>query len=99
MEPRANSIDRARSYLESKGKIPSGALPSVIAESWHLSLENGLDPFGGVGDYVLNEREFSNQTSQYSKLINYSRPELETLYDQIAGSNFVIALGSPTAWF
>ena len=95
MEPRANSIDRARSYLESKGKIPSGALPSVIAESWHLSLENGLDPFEGVGDYVLNEREFSNQTSQYSKLINYSRPELETLYDQIAGSNFVIALGSP----
>jgi transcriptional regulator of acetoin/glycerol metabolism len=95
MEPRANSIDRARSYLESKGKIPSGALPSVIAESWHLSLENGLDPFEGVGDYVLNECEFSNQTSQYSKLINYSRPELETLYDQIAGSNFVIALGSP----
>ena len=95
MEPRANSIDRARSYLESKGKIPSGALPSVIAESWHLSLESGLDPFEGVGDYVLNENEFSNQTSQYSKLINYSRPELETLYDQIAGSNFVIALGSP----
>ena len=95
MEPRENSIDRARSYLESKGKIPSGALPSMIAESWHLSLENGLDPFHGVGDYVLSAAEFSGQTSQYAKLINYSRPELETLYDQIAGSNFVIALGSP----
>ena len=44
MEPRANSIDRARPYLESRGKIPSGSLPSVIAESWHLSLENGLEP-------------------------------------------------------
>ena len=58
MEPRENSIDRARSYLESKGKIPSGALPSMIAESWHLSLENGLDPFHGVGDYVLSAAEF-----------------------------------------
>ena len=95
MEPRENSVDRARAYLESKGKIPSGALPSMIAESWHLSLENGLDPFHGVGDYVLSAAEFSGQTSQYAKLINYSRPELETLYDQIAGSNFVIALGSP----
>ncbi|MFZ8874544.1 MAG: sigma-54-dependent Fis family transcriptional regulator [Paracoccaceae bacterium] len=95
MDIRGNSIDRARSYLETKGKIPSGALPSVIAESWHLSLKSGIDPFEGVGDYVLNAKEFSDQTTQYSRLINYSRPELETLYDQIAGSNFVIALGSP----
>jgi len=95
MEINNTSLERARSYLESKGRIPSGALPPDIAESWYKSQEMGLDPFAGVGDFVLDEMSFSDVKAKNSELIAFAKPELELLYDQIAGSDFIIALGSP----
>lgn len=95
MAPEDPALARARQMLETGGNLPRGALPADISESWARSLAQGLDPLGRGNSLVLTEVELDATRRQYADLIGFARPELELLYDQIAGSNFMIALGSP----
>ncbi len=95
MEIQTSALSRARQMLESQGRFPGGALPGDITESWLRSLSHGLDPLARSHRLILSEVEFTATRSQHADLIRFARPELELLYDQIAGSNFMIALGSP----
>ena len=95
MDIQTSSLSRARRMLETQGRFPGGALPGDISDSWQRSLESGLDPLAASGDFVQSEQEFVETRSKHSKLIHYAKPELELLFDQIAGSNYMIALGSP----
>jgi transcriptional regulator of acetoin/glycerol metabolism len=90
-----STLARARHQLETQGRFPGGVLPGDITESWLRSLSHGLDPLARSHRLILTETEFSATRRQHADLIRFARPELELLYDQIAGSNFMIALGSP----
>ena len=95
MDVQTLSLSRARRMLESQGRFPGGDLPSDISDSWQRSLEIGLDPLAAAGDFMQSEQQFVETRSKHAKLIHYAKPELELLFDQIAGSNYMIALGSP----
>lgn len=95
MELQTSALARARRQLEEHGRFPGGALPSDISESWLRSLDHGLDPLGRGESLVLEARDLEQERTRHRDLIRFARPELELLYDQIAGSNFMIALGSP----
>ncbi|WP_370159474.1 sigma-54-dependent Fis family transcriptional regulator [Limimaricola soesokkakensis] len=95
METQTTALMRARGMLETHGRFPGGALPPDIADSWLRSLEHGLDPAGRPEAMVLLPTAFEQARERSRDLIRFARPELELLYDQIAGSNFMIALGSP----
>lgn len=95
MEIRTTALARARHALESQGKFPGGALPGDISDSWLRSLDHGLDPLARHEKLMLSDSAFRITQDQHADLIRFARPELELLFDQIAGSNFMIALGSP----
>lgn len=88
-------LARARRSLENSGRFPSGALNPDIAESWLRSLEVGLDPIDPLQMDVITAPNLKELRQRHEDLIHHARPELELLYDQISGSNFMIALGSP----
>lgn len=91
----APTLVRARHLLETQGRFPGGALPGDISESWLRSLSHGLDPLGTSAEAMLSADEMLSARQRHADLIRFARPELELLFDQIAGSNFMIALGSP----
>ena len=95
MELHTTALSRARRQLETQGRFPGGALPGDIADSWLRSLDHGLDPLGRAERLVRGSTELAEARTRHADLIRFARPELELLYDQIAGSNFMIALGSP----
>lgn len=95
MEIEATALVRARHLLETQGRVPGDALPDDIGESWQRSLAHGLDPLARSHRLILSETEFRATRQEHADLIRFSRPELELLFDQVAGSSFMIALGSP----
>lgn len=95
MEFQTTALQRARHQLESDGRFPGGVLAPDISESWLRSLSCGLDPLARHDQLVLAEHEARERFNRHADLIRFARPELELLFDQIAGSNFMIALGSP----
>lgn len=95
MEILTTPLARARRQLETTGRFPGGALPADISDSWLRSLDHGLDPLGRAERLVRSATELAEARVRHADLIRFARPELESLYDQIAGSNFMIALGSP----
>lgn len=95
MSHQSPALSRARMMLESQGRFPGGALPGDISDSWLRSLGLGLDPLARSEDLVLTDTAFRASRADHADLIHFARPELELLFDQIAGSNFMIALGSP----
>ncbi|MCR8548835.1 sigma 54-interacting transcriptional regulator [Salipiger sp. P9] len=89
------ALDRARYQLETQGRFPGGALAGDISDSWLRSLSHGLDPLGRAAKLMLTPDRMRETTQRHEELIRFARPELELLFDQIAGSHFMIALGSP----
>ncbi len=95
MDHNLSGLSRARRALESSGRFPGGAIPADISESWTRSLSHGLDPLDRPEAFVQTATAFAATRQTHADLIRFARPELELLYDQIAGSNFMIALGTP----
>lgn len=95
MEHLTSGVSRARRALEGSGRFPGGALPGDISDSWTRSLSHGLDPLARPEAFVQTDQDFAVIRQRHADLIRFARPELEVLYDQIAGSNFMIALGAP----
>ena len=62
-----------------------------LAASWRRSSSFGLDPNGKPVDDVKSETEFLEITQKNEYIKQFVAPELELLYNQIAGTNFMVA--------
>lgn len=94
MQNHQTALTRARLMLEQHGRFPGGALSSQVSDSWLRSLGHGIDPLARHEDMVLGRADFHSTRQRHADLIHFARPELELLFDQVAGSHFMIALGS-----
>lgn len=66
-----------------------------IAASWQRSSSFGLNPNDRPVEAVLSVNDFQ-ETQQKSEYISqFVQPELELLYNQIAGTNFMVAYADP----
>ena len=90
----SREVSRARQSLERRGRVSTASLPPDIAESWQRCVDLGLDPLGPARLADLDADALRDACESHDQLIRFARPEIELLYDQIAGSNFMIALGS-----
>jgi len=81
----------ARQRLEERGDFPRGAVLDTIAESWKRCLSYGLDPVGAPHDAVVLEEKLAAIKGNSSRVLKIAQPELELLYSQIAGTNFMVA--------
>lgn len=62
-----------------------------LAASWRRSSAFGLDPSGKPVDAVKSETEFLEIKQKNAYIRQFVAPELELLYNQIAGTNFMVA--------
>ena len=88
-----SGIERARNALESGGRLPVGSLPSVVADSWQRCRDLGLDPRAAPRNSVVPFSQVTQRREQNAALRRLALAEMQLLHSQIAGSNFMIALG------
>lgn len=85
----------ARSVLETRGTVAQNAMPEAIADSWHRCLRSGLNPLGKPIEAVVSRQELLARKQQAARVLALTRPELEMLSSQIAGSNYLVAFADP----
>jgi transcriptional regulator of acetoin/glycerol metabolism len=84
-------LGRARTVLEKRLMIPVDLLSPEIAASWTRCLESGLDPGHPPPLDHLEDAALRRARDGAGVLRPLVLAEMETLYDQISGSNFMIA--------
>lgn len=89
------SLTRARSRLELWGEVDARHLSEPLAESWRRCLDAKLDPLNQPENLVVEAGHLGRLLRQHSVLRRLARPELELLFGQVAGSNYMLALGTP----
>jgi transcriptional regulator of acetoin/glycerol metabolism len=88
-----SGMDRARNALEKGDRFPVGTLQPTVADSWQRCRDSDLDPRGTPRHSVVafSEVKRRRQTNAAMRLLGLA--EMQLLHSQIAGSNFMIALG------
>jgi transcriptional regulator of acetoin/glycerol metabolism len=87
-------LNRARAVLERGTAAPDGLLARDIAASWNRCLERGLDPRRPPPLRVVDSAVLRAARQQADPLRSLALAEMENLYQQIAGSNFMIAFAN-----
>lgn len=64
---------------------------NLLNASWRRSSSFGLDPNGKPIDAVISEADLSQINQKNEHIKQFVMPELELLYNQIAGTNFMVA--------
>jgi sigma-54 dependent transcriptional regulator, acetoin dehydrogenase operon transcriptional activator AcoR len=88
-------MSRARIVLERRRTTPADLLSSAIAESWTRCLAAGLDPGHPPPLEMVDGRLLREARERSDKLRGLALAEMENLYHQIAGTNFMIAFAAP----
>jgi sigma-54 dependent transcriptional regulator, acetoin dehydrogenase operon transcriptional activator AcoR len=88
-------LDGARAALESSGRFPAEALTEVVARSWERCVARGLDPTAEPRSVLLPFTEVKAKRERNSILRRLALAEMQQLYAQIAGSDFMIAFADP----
>jgi len=88
---KAERMVRARVVLERRRIAVEDLLASEISASWSRCLDAGLDPHGTPQKLVIGEHELKRRRERIGHVHHLALAEIETLYHQIAGSNFLIA--------
>ena len=85
-------LETSWEYDRASGKSngSSGVLAS-ISESWSRCRDFGLRAAGTPQEIVLSEDKFKVVLEKNESIRNFVLPELELLYNQIAGTNFMVA--------
>ena len=91
MLPNAERLVRARLVLERRGIAAEDFLAAEVSSSWSRCLDAGLDPQGTPQKVVIEEAELRRRRERIGHIHHLALAEIETLYHQIAGSNFLIA--------
>ena len=78
-----------RSVEVSSGGTAQGK--TMIAESWARCRDFGLQASGAPRELVLSESNFKGVLEKDGHVRRFVLPELELLYNQIAGTNFMVA--------
>ncbi len=94
----ASAMDRlvhARSVMERGGSTRYDLISPEISASWTRCLEMGLDPQRAPPLEAIGEAQLKTARERIELVRSLALAEMQTLYHQIAGSNFLIAFASP----
>ena len=79
-----------KNILKKRGMV-SYEMDKEISDSWSRCIAEGLDPFKDPKQSVISSVELKEIKEKNEALRKIVLPELELLYSQIAGTNFMIA--------
>lgn len=88
-------VGQARHELEANGSVLADLLTSDIRDSWQRCLALGLDPNGGPKIETVSAERLRLARERSAMVYRLASAELRTLYQQIAGTNFMVALADP----
>jgi transcriptional regulator of acetoin/glycerol metabolism len=88
-------LSRARIVLERRGLAAEDLLPRAVAESWTRCLALGLDPQRPPPLAAVEQAALERARAQADLVRRLALGEMESLYHQIAGTNFMIAFAAP----
>ena len=88
-------LSRARTVLERRGVAVEDLLPRSIAESWRRCLALRLDPGQPPPLAVVDAHALGMARERSALLHRLALGEMQNLYHQIAGTNFMIAFAAP----
>jgi transcriptional regulator of acetoin/glycerol metabolism len=88
-------LSRARLVLERRGTAAADLLAPAIAQSWDRCLAAGLDPLRPPPRVTVPEATLAASRESIGALRPLVLAEMEQLYHQIAGTNFMIAFAAP----
>lgn len=86
-------VQIARPLLNKAGEVMDSVLKSEIAASWRRCIDQGLDPLTSSKDTILSYEEYFERRQRKDRHLAIARPEMELLYNQIAGHNYLVAFG------
>jgi transcriptional regulator of acetoin/glycerol metabolism len=94
------SSDRQMAHahvLRARGSaLPPGDMPSIdILDSWVRCMRAGLDFAAPTSAPVVEAADLARRRERAAVVRRLAQAELETLAQQIAGSNFLLAFGDP----
>jgi transcriptional regulator of acetoin/glycerol metabolism len=87
-------LSRARVVLTRRGVAAGDLLPAPIADSWTRCLAAGLDPANPPPPQIADETTLREARQRRDLLRRLTLAEMDNLYHQIAGSNFMIAFAA-----
>ena len=79
-----------KSILKKRGML-SNKMRDEISESWLRCISTGLDPFKNPKQSLISSIELKQIKEKNEALRKIVIPEIELLYSQIAGTNFMVA--------
>ena len=79
-----------KSILKKRGML-SNKMGDEISESWLRCISTGLDPFKDPKQSLISSIELKQIKEKNEALRKIVIPEIELLYSQIAGTNFMVA--------
>ncbi len=88
-------LNRARSAMERGGATPPDLVAPEISASWTRCLDLGLDPRRPPPVEAIEEAQLKAARGRADLVRALALAEMQALYHQIAGSNFLIAFASP----
>ena len=88
-------LNRARKTMERNGAIIPDLVAPEISASWTRCLASGLDPQRPPPIEAIDEAQLKAARDRADLVRALALAEMQTLYHQIAGSNFLIAFASP----
>ncbi len=92
----ADRLNRARSLMERHGLAPRDLVAPAIQASWERCLKLGLDPQKPPRELeAIEEGKLRIAREQVELVRALALAEMQTLSQQIAGSNFLIAFAAP----
>jgi transcriptional regulator of acetoin/glycerol metabolism len=88
-----NGALEARRLLERQGRLVEGLLNGQLSASWQRCLAAGMDPRSVPEKRMVDPSDLRVRLDRCDQLAQLARVEMESLYQQIAGSDFLIAFG------
>ncbi len=94
MLSRSERLKRARLTLMQGGQVGASLANPQIVQSWERCLALGLDPHAKLPSLQVSTIELRLLRERDELAHRFAFSEMQTLYQQIAGSNFLIAFGN-----
>ena len=85
------SVEKEFLNLSKKRGLSSDFISKEISDSWKRCISNGLNPQKDPKKTILTSRELHELKEKNEFVRELVKPELELLYSQIAGTNFMVA--------
>lgn len=86
-------VNQARQRFFDQGMVPAGLIPEAILRSWQRSQASGVSAEREPEDLpILSATELSSARQACGDLLNFSRPVMEGLYEQVSRTSSLVIL-------